>query len=53
MNHAVRACHQHENGYLKPRDVLLEFEVAVHGKQHLETTSGTAQKLTVLDPLPA
>ena len=53
VNHAVRRCQKNEYGDSELCNVLLEFEVAIHRHQHLEPPLHTAQKLTVLDPLPA
>ncbi|MBZ5563235.1 MAG: hypothetical protein LAP13_12555 [Acidobacteriia bacterium] len=36
---------------MKGGNVLLEFEVAIHGYQHLEMALRTAQKFAVLDTL--
>ncbi len=53
MSHTVRVCQKDKYGQSKLRDVLLEFELAIHGKQHVESALRTAQKVTVPDPLPA
>jgi len=53
VNHAVRVCHENQYGQSILREVLLEFEFAIHRHQHLESPLGAAQKVAVPDPLPA
>ena len=53
MDHAVRVCQNQEDAQLKPRNVLLEFEVAIHCYQYLETPLRAVQKFAVLDTSPA
>lgn len=53
MGQAVRLGQQDENRHLKRRYILLEFQLAIHCHQHVESSLRTSQKLAVLRALPA
>ena len=53
MIHAVRVGHNQDYAQFQCQNVLLMFQVAVHGNQHIKPPLRPAQKLTIFTSTPA